>query len=409
MTLPTRDRVILRGLAARVAEIAALPVMDERRQMWKRHNRLERIRPMVLIFPEGAWEELLPEDALTGTDPEARKIEWHLRHKIFWHEHLPDDWVFEPHWTVIKAFRISGWGVEPKKVDSPDRRGAWAFDPVLKEPEDLKKLRFPEVSHDEAETERSLALAHEIFDGILEVKLKGITHLSFHLMALLTKLRGLEQVMIDMCEDPGFVHEAMAFLEEGHRRMVQQYQDLNLLSLNNDDTYHSSGGVGYTDELPAPGYTPGHVRPEDMWASSEAQELAQVGPSMHEEFSMQYERRLLAPFGLNGYGCCEDLSGKLDDVLRIPNIRRISISPFANVERSAEKLGRRAIFSWKPHPSYLVGEFDEKAIRAYIRHALEVTRGCVIEMILKDTHTCEGQPERFTRWGRIAKELAEQY
>jgi hypothetical protein len=165
--------------------------------------------------------------------------------------------------------------------------------------------------------------------------------------------------------------------------------------------------VGYTDELPAAGFDPGRVRPRDLWASAEAQELAQVSPAMHAEFSTAYEKRLLAPFGLNGYGCCEDLTLKLGDVFMIPNIRRISISPFANVDKCAEKLGRRCIFSWKPNPAHLVGRFDPEALRAYIGHTLQVARGCVLEMILKDTHTCENRPERFTEWTRIARELVE--
>ncbi|MCX5673202.1 MAG: hypothetical protein NTU94_17950, partial [Planctomycetota bacterium] len=148
-------------------------------------------------------------------------------------------------------------------------------------------------------------------------------------------------------------------------------------------------------------------RPRDLWASAEAQELAQVSPEMHAEFSTAYEKRLLAPFGLNGYGCCEDLTLKLADVFTIPNIRRISISPFANVDACAERLGNRYIFSWKPNPAHLVGRFDPKALRAYIGHTLQVARGGVLEMILKDTHTCENHPERFTEWTRIARDLVE--
>jgi hypothetical protein len=151
------------------------------------------------------------------------------------------------------------------------------------------------------------------------------------------------------------------------------------------------------------------VRPEDMWASAESQELAQVGPQHHAEFALAYEKRLLAPFGLAGYGCCEDLSRKLDDVFTVPNMRRISISPFADVDVSAEKLRGNYIFSWKPRPMDLVGHFDEDAVRGYIRHTVAVARehGCPLEMILKDTHTCEHHPERFDRWTRIAREEVE--
>lgn len=408
MPFKTEDRTILRDLASEIAEAAANPVMAERRRLWKQHNGLQRVRPMILVFPEGAWRELLPRDVLECGDEQARDIEWQLRLRLYYRDHIPDDSVMENEWVVQKAFTNSGWGLEPRHVPSTLPEGAWGFDPVIKEPADLDKLRYPEVHYDEVATQTKLAQAQDLFGDILQVKLKGIGHMSFHLMHIYTGLRGLEQVMLDMCENPQMLHDAMAFMEEGHHRLVQQYLDLNLFSLNNDSTYHSSGGVGYTDELPRIGYDPNHITPADMWASAEAQEMAQIGPEMHEEFSLDYEKRLLAPFGLNGYGCCEDLSGKIESVLRIPNIRRISISPFADVDRSAEALGSKAIYSWKPHPAHLVG-FDEDRVRQYIRHTLDVTRGCVIEMILKDTHTCEHHPERFTHWTEIARELVEEY
>ena len=73
---------------------------------------------------------------------------------------------------------------------------------------------------------------------------------------------------------------------------------------------------------------------------------------------------------------------------------------------SAERLKGDYIFSWKPKPMHLVGQFDEERIRRYLRHTVDVARanGCVLEMILKDTHTCEHQPQRFDRWLRIARE-----
>jgi len=74
--------------------------------------------------------------------------------------------------------------------------------------------------------------------------------------------------MMDMVDSPAFLHDAMAFLEEGHHRLIRQYVELNLLSLNNDSTYQNSGGVSYSTELPQPDCDPGRVRPIDMWASA---------------------------------------------------------------------------------------------------------------------------------------------
>ena len=384
--------------------------MAERRALWQRHNRLESARPMVLVFPEGAWRELLPDSALECEGVLARAMEWALRSRIYHHQHLCDDTVIERTWVVQKRVSVSGWGLEPRHIDSPEATGAWAFDPVIQEPSDLKKLRFPQVTYDAEGSQRDLEEAQALFGDILDVQHKGVSHISFHLMNVYTGLRGLEQTFMDMHDDPGMLHDAMAFLAAGCQRLVQQYEHLNLLSLNNDGTYHSSGGVGYTTELPRPDCDPNRIRPCDMWASAESQELDGVSRAMHVAFALQYERQLLEPFGLTGYGCCDRLEDKLDDVMSIPNMRRISIAPFANVDKCAEKLGKKFIFSWKPHPSHLVGQFDTDYVRRYIQRTLDVAlaRGCVVEMILKDTHTCESRPERFTQWTEIARELVKQ-
>jgi len=404
-----RDRSIIRDLAKRVAEAAAFPIMAERREIWKRHHGLERIKPMILVFPEGSWTELIPWDSLECEDPAARDYEYNLRKKLYYFDHIPDDTVIEETYIVNKAISTTGWGLTPEWIPSDQGTGAGTFKPVINSPEDLRKLKFPEVIHDEAESRRRFEEAKDLLGDILDVQLKGIRTVSFHLMNLYTHLRGLDQVMIDMYENPEMLHEAMEFLEQGHHKLIDQYVEMNLLSLNNDDTWNYPGVNGYSYELPPSDCNPEKVRPCDQWASAEAQELTLVSPEMTQEFAIQYEKRLLERFGLGIYGCCEDLTRKLDYVFQISNLRQVNISPFADVEKCAEQFRKDLIFSWKVHPSQLVGDFNEDYIREYIRHGLEATQGLVMEMVLKDTHTCENHPERFTRWTEIARELIEQY
>lgn len=407
MSISTADRTLLRELARQVADVAHLPIMAQRRALWQQHNALQPTRPLLLTFPEGSWGELLPMSTMRCEGEAARGIEWNLRHRLYTYAHFADDSVIEDEWVVSKAFNQTGWGLAGKEHAATTERGAWSFDPVIFSAADLKKLRFPEVTVDDAATAVRLAEAQELFGDLLTIKLKGVAHVSFHLMSLYTKWRGLEEVFMDMSDEPQMLHDAMAFLEAGYHNLTKQYVDLNLLSLNNDSTYHSSGGNGYTRTLPLPDFNPDRIRPCDMWASAETQELTPVSLAMHEEFAMQYEARLLAPFGHTGYGCCDDLTNKLVAVKRLPHMRRISISPFANVDLVAPQLKGDFIFSWKPQPSHLVGDFDAPMIRRYIQHTVDVARahGCVLEIILKDTHTCQNHPERFDQWLRIARNI----
>jgi len=412
----TQDRRVLRDLARRVAEIADNPVMGERRQLWSEHNSLRSKRPMMLVFPEGSWVELIPQNSLQCENDWARAAEMRLRQMIYTHDHFQDDTVVEKEWQASEwwrqdFFRDTGWGIEIERRQGTEQRGAYAFKPVIRDRADLKKLHYPEVVYDQAAHNRVVEAAHDLFGDILEVKKTGVKHISFHMMMICTGWLGLENILYDMIDRPDFVHEVMIFLEKGYHKWLDQLEERNLLSLNNDNTYQSTGGNGYTTELPAPGFDSLRVRTIDMWGSSESQEFQVVSPKMHAEFALQYEKRLLARFGLNGYGCCEDLSRKLGEVFTIPNIRRISISPFADVEVCAPELKGDYIFSWKPHPAHLVGEFNQERIREYLRHTVELARqhGNVLEIILKDTHTCEHHPERFDRWTQICREVISEF
>jgi hypothetical protein len=402
-----KDRVIIRELALKVAEIANLPIMKERKEIWKRHHALERVRPMLLVFPENSWHQLIT--SLQCEDQFARGIEWNLRTKIYYFEYIHDDTIMENTYIVDKSIWNTGWGLESRFTPSTKASGAGKYHPVIESADDLKKMKFPEVVYDEKSSQQRFEQTQELLGNVLDVQLKGVRRISFHLMNLYARLRGLDQVMIDMHENPQMLHDAISFIETGHQRIIDQYVQLNLLSLNNDDTWIYPGGNGYNYEIPQSDYNPAHIQPKNMWASAEAQELTLVSPEMHWEFALQYEKRLLDRFGLTVYGCCEDLTRKLDYVFRISSLHQVNISPFADVEKCAENFPKNYIFSWKPHPSQLVGDFNTDKIKENIKHALDVTKGLVFEIVLKDTHTCENHPERFTIWADMVRDLIQRY
>ena len=125
---------------------------------------------------------------------------------------------------------------------------------------------------------------------------------------------------------------------------------------------------------------------------------------MHEEFVLQYERELLEPFGLNGYGCCDDLSGKLDGVLKIRNLRRVAVCPWADIAKFTPVLGKNYIMTWKPKPMPLAEtEFRPEIVRAELEDGIRKARGGILELVLRDTHTCRNDPERFGQWVDIAR------
>jgi len=407
-SLNQRDRLILRELAQQVAELAERPVEKEKRELWYRHNALESTRPLVFCDPENGWNEILTPDTLQCEGGLARAWEWHLRREVFWGAHMRDDKVIEAVFNVGHVYTETDWGLRETRIGG-EGGGSWRWEAPLKTYDDMDKLRFPQITVDYEATQELLQLAQETFGDILQVRLKTVWWWSFGMTQTLVYLRGLEQIMYDMVDCPEGVHRLMAFLRDGHAARLDFLEKNGLLFLNNDGTYVGSGGFGWTHELPQPDFN-GHVRPIDMWGFAESQETVGISASMFEEFIFPYQLTLLERFGLNCYGCCEPLDSRWHVVKKFPRLRRVSMSPWANVEVMAERLGNRYIFSWKPHPGVLAADtFDEEFVRQTLRQGLNVLKknDCRVEIIMKDCHTIRHDPQRVTRWVQIAKEEAE--
>ena len=74
--------------------------------------------------------------------------------------------------------------------------------------------------------------------------------------------------MYDLCDEPELAKELIGLFERGYNAIIDMCEEMELFELNNDGTVQSTGGFGYTEELPQRDFR-GRVRPRDMWASAE--------------------------------------------------------------------------------------------------------------------------------------------
>jgi hypothetical protein len=407
MEPPKQERSILRQLAGQVAEIASLPIQAERAGLWQQMNQLKPARPLVLADPQNGWDELVPETALQCQDSLLRSWEMALRRLVFHHQHIHDDWPVTNWFNVYWVVEVGGYGLQETQVRS-EEKGSYTWDAPIKNYADLKKLHPREIKIDHAQTAHNLALAEDILGDLLKVRRSGEATCRTRLTRVLVHLRGLQQMMLDMYDNPGLMHDLMAFLRDDLLHEWQVYEREGLLTLNNQpDSLLGSGSLGHTGQLPA-GDFKGQVRMQDMWCWGESQETVGVGPDQFDEFVLQYQLPLMNRFGLVDYGCCEPLDNKFDLLIRhIPRLRSVAVSPWCNRQLAAEKLGDRYVYVWKPNPSLICApqpDFDsaEKAIQ----ETLEIARGCNLVIVMKDTSTFHQEPWRITRWSDMASRLA---
>ncbi|HNQ34994.1 MAG TPA: hypothetical protein PKN80_02905 [bacterium] len=408
--ISSRDREILRRLAEAQAAIADLPVQSENAERWRRVNALQPARPPVLIF-EIPWGEYdIPELALQAEHPFCRNLELNFRRLLYQWRNFPGEMVVENRLYCPLVIRDSGFGLAVKERTIPQGPAAHIsshlYEAQLQDEADLEKIKPPVITLDRETTELRFQQMRDLFDGILPVEKRGRAGGWFAPWDLLVRWWGVEAALADLVLRPALIHQAMDRLVNAYLAGLDQLESQNLLALNNANDRVGSGGLGYTDQLPAPGFDPAQVRTIDLWGGATAQIFSEVSPRMHEEFALEHELPWLARFGLNYYGCCEPLHHKIGILKRIPRLRKISMSPRARLAEGAAAIGGRYVFSLKPNPASLAGDdWNPERVRAELRQALEAARGCAVEIILKDISTTRGDPRRLADWARVAAEV----
>ena len=411
-TVIPADRERLRALASRIAEIAHSEQNAVKRRRWTAHNDLQGDgAPMILaetcgLYQAGEWT-LEPE--LQCTQDWARGVERQMRMQLQLVEDIGDDTVLEPRFTVAWHASASGYGVQTTvhRAEDADGMGAYRWDPPLKRfPDDLDLLTPRTFTHDAATTYAWRDHLADVLDGLLTVEIRGsaLHWWSLGLTGTAVNLVGLDTLMLLMIDDPDSLHRLMQFLHDDALAVAHYLEQHGLLSLNNENDYVGSGSCGYTTSLPAHDFT-GKVRLKDLWVLSESQETVGVGPDMFEEFIFPYQRSLCERFGLTYYGCCEPVHSRWHVLEKLPNLRKVSVSPWCDEHRMAEAMGRRYVFCRKPNPTLIsTPHWDEDAIRTDVRHTLQATRACHLEIVMKDVHTLSHEPWRLARWVSLARD-----
>lgn len=408
------DINILRNLFLRKNEIANDPVMDDRRRLWLKHAALHGDRPMILAETGGVLDEIIPLTALKCQEPWARTIERELLEIIFRFEHVRDDFVIQPFIDYGWFMDIGNFGVEVELIhgENAGKRGSYHWDPPIKNLDaDLEKLKFRELCVDRGKTLAWAEFLDDNFGDILPVRLRSSYWWTTGLTWTAINLIGLESLMISMYDNPNGLHQLMGFLRDECLYFIRWFENEGLLTLNNEADYVGSGSQGWTFDLPQDDWNSRMpVRLKDLWGLSESQETVGISPQMFEEFIFPYQLPVISTFGLSYYGCCEPVHNRWHVIRRIPNLRRVSVSPWCDQAMMAHSLGHAYIFCRKPNPTLIsTGHFDEDAIREDIRKTMDMAGQCVIEFAMKDVHTLHDEPDRLGRWVALVHETIQDW
>ncbi len=410
-----RDHEILRALSGQVAEIAALDIHKETEKLYRAVNGLKMIRPVVLI-DELPWNQLNGDGELTlqCEDPFLRNVEQDLRRTLYRWKHCPGDMIVGPDYSIGRSIHIGDIGVsspqgEVRSADEGNNIVSRHIEDQLGTMEAIEKLHVPEITVDDADTQRRVAQLDAIFGDLMPIRTHGIGNAGFFSpWDDLAWWRGVEAIYIDLYDDPDLLHATMRRLLDIKLDTLRRLEEMALLE-SNDTTLHCTAGL--VDELPGE-ITDGKITRRNLWGRGTAQAFASVSPAMHDEFEIEYMKEFFDGFGLVYYGCCEPLHDKIDIVKKIPNLRKISITPWANVRKSAEQMGPNYVLARKPNPAAVaVARLDEESLRKDILETLTICRETCTpcEFTLKDISSVCYNPENLTRWSQVVLETVKNF
>lgn len=408
------QRTYLRNLAIKVRDIALQVQQEEKISLWKKTNSLKKVRPLVHFIPAPQiMQYFISDNELLFQDELLKSVEKYLKWKIYKSENFNDDEPITLDLYIPLHKKVTPWMEGYRTVRMGKNFESSHFEPCIVEYSDAKKMQMPNLIIDWEKSNEEYGIVQDLLGDILNVTQGNpydqTTGWGESMIDELVEMRGLENIYTDFYDDPNFIHETMEFMTEGKLSLLRQYEEQKAFYLNNKGNNLGSCGQAFCDDLPGTSYDESNILPKNLWGFAQAQELSEVSPEMLETFILPYQSRILKHFGLNLYGCCEAMENKVESLEKhIPNLRMISISPFTNHQKAAEKIKDKYVYAWKQNPTCMVN-FNESYIENELRNVFEITKACRVYVVLMDTYEFGNDINRFKKWIEIALKVSNEF
>lgn len=404
-----KDRERLRSLASRQLEIANSEKNLERVELWKRHNMCKGERPVIHIEVDTfAHEVLTPQ--LQCEDNFARSLEYRLLHNCINLDSFDDDRVVAPFFKTgyHSWFTLFGHNVKQSVIRKEDgtEMGHHFEHFVTDLGDDFETLMTPsQYGLNKQGTMEYVEAINDVFGDILPVKLATDCLYAVPTQNVVHWM-GMENMLYSMYDYPDEFKQMMDRIADDYIEYFKFLEKENVLMQNHGFESVGQGTMAFYDEK----IIDGPVKTNDIWGFMDSQETVGISPDMFREFIFPCYKRIAGIMGRLSYGCCEPVSAFWDDIKTLPNLKKVSISPWCDEEFMASELKNSGIiYHRKPSPNFLgVGEnLDENAFREHIEKTLTTARGCNVEITQRDVYTVNNDINKVKRYVEIIRESIE--
>lgn len=401
------ERFYVRELAAMTVEIAREARMQPILKRWRDVNsgRMPDRAP-VWSRPAGCWSEMLPADSLVCKDSFLRSMEIYFR-QILLKRDIDDDHPVYEYFKVnaiIDATPDPPYGFEYKRHSIDEAGSAWGYESALNTESDFDHLIVPQYKFNAKKTAETLELHQKLLDDILEIKATAVNGF-FSIATVCTQaanLRGMEQMMMDMILEPQLMHHLMQVITDGTMNYLDAVEESGLIFPNTDEPMLMSNPL-------RPVSNDGKYTLKDCWVAGNSQEFDQVNPEMTQEFLIDYQNKIFERFGAVCYGCCENLTQKIDQVLTVPNLKIFVSSAWSDLSKIIERTEDKHCIMWRHSASDVTCLENLDKVRKDTEYGAKLLEGRRYQIVLRELQSLFGRETRIYDWAQMCKEIASRH
>ena len=403
----SKDKEIVRELAARYMEAACSEEQKKMNERFKATNDLKIVRPPVLI-DEIPWHQMDIDGELKclSEDKNVRRVELELRKRLYRVKYFKADRLFDPFWRLVISTKDTGMGVDYNETEIIYSEGkgtiaSHTYEDVLEDESVLEKMHVPEFFVDHEKTDRDMEFMTELLGDAMPVKKVGFQYIYSMPWDRITRYRGVEPIMFDMYDRPEYLHKIIKLFTDAVKAQLD-FAEENLPITPDLINMHCTPAA--VSGLAESGL-------KATWYRGGAQSFGVVSPEMFKEFELDYIKPLAERFAYTYYGCCEPLDNKIQMLKEIPNLRKLGVSPWADVNVCGEQIGGDYVFARKPNPALVAIKTDPDEVRKETVKAVEACMryGCPAEFVLKDISTVTHRPENLIVWASTVSDVLDEY
>lgn len=405
--IDAKEKQVIRELAKQYMELACSDEQQRMNERMKATNDLKIVRPPVLI-DEIPWYQMDIDGELAcacTSDKRIQKLETFFRRAIYRRKHFKADTILEPFFRVTMAADSTGNGLKQKetiiRTDATNNIVSHAYEDLLEDESAIEQILIPAFTPRPDKDETNMAFYTELLGDAMPVKLCGHGIVYANLWDQIARLRGIEPIMYDLYDRPEYMH---ALIDKFCRITLAKMDFL-------EQQLHVDPTVANLHCTPAAISGLAEDGLQATWFRGTAQALTSVSPDMFKEFEIDHIKPLAERFAYTYYGCCEPLHNKIDVIKAIKNLRKIGVSPWADIESCAEQIKGDYVYSRKPNPAHVAIETDPEVIRRETEETVKacVKHGCPCEFVLKDISTVSHKPENLILWAQTVSDVLDQY